>query len=105
MTEKYFAGGFLFHLASRKVLLQFRGSKTPHSPNTWCFLGGWSEPADRGSPSVTWRREMREEIGVAIDPQAVVPLCDYLPPSSPFHRHIFYCEWPSADGDFPLPAD
>jgi 8-oxo-dGTP pyrophosphatase MutT (NUDIX family) len=104
-SEKYFAAGFLFHPESRKVLLQFRGSKTPHSPNTWCFLGGWSEAEDGGNPSATWRREMHEEIGVTIDPQDAVPLCDYLPASSPFHRYIFYCEWPSLTEDFPLPED
>src|SRR5688500_17260972 len=93
--DKYFTGGFLFHPQSHKVLLQFRGSKTPHSPNTWCFLGGWSEEADRGSPAATWRREMREEIGVAIAPGDTLPLCDYLPESSTHHRHVFYCEWPS----------
>lgn len=103
--EKYFVGGFLFHPESRKVLLQFRGSKTPHSPNTWCFLGGWSEAEDRGSPGATWRREMREEIGVDIAPTATVPLCDYVPASSPYRRHIFYCEWPDLADDFPLPAD
>jgi 8-oxo-dGTP pyrophosphatase MutT (NUDIX family) len=105
MTEKYFAGGFLFHASTRKVLLQWRGSKTSSNPNRWCFLGGWSEEEDRGDPAVTWCREMREEIGVAIDPRGVVPLCDYVPASSPYHRYIFYCDWPAVIEDFPLPQD
>jgi 8-oxo-dGTP pyrophosphatase MutT (NUDIX family) len=105
MEEKFFAGGFLFHPESCNVLLQFRGSKTPHNPNTWCFLGGWSETEDRGSPSATWRREMHAEIGVTINPKNVVPLCDYLPASGAFHRYIFYCEWPSLTEDFPIPED
>ena len=102
---KYFAGGFLFHAESGRVLLQFRGTRTEHSPNTWCFLGGWSEEEDGGDAGATWRREMREEIGVAIAPGETVPLCDYAPESSPYRRHIFYCAWPSLADDFPLPED
>ena len=105
MSEKYFAGGFLYHRPSRKVLLQFRGSKTPHSPNTWCFLGGWSEDDDRGDPRTTWCREMREELGVSIDPQDATPLADYVPASSPYHRHIFYREWSTLEEDFSFPQD
>jgi 8-oxo-dGTP pyrophosphatase MutT (NUDIX family) len=105
MTDKYFAGGFLFHPQSGKVLLQWRGTKTSSNPNTWCFLGGWSEEGDRGNPRVTWCREMHEEIGVVIDPKHIVLLCDYLPTSNPYHRYIFYREWPTVAEDFPLPED
>lgn len=102
MGATYFAGGFLFHPASGKVLLRYRGTKTPHDPDTWCFLGGWSERGDRGKPAATWCREMREEIGVAIDPADAVPLRDDLPATSGFRRHVFYREWPSPAEDVPL---
>jgi 8-oxo-dGTP pyrophosphatase MutT (NUDIX family) len=105
MDEKFFAGGFLFHPESHKGLLQFRGSRTRHNPNTWCFLGGWREAEDDDSPSATWRREMYEEIGVAIDPNDAVALCDYVPASTQFHRYIFYCEWPFLTENFSIPED
>ncbi len=105
MSEKYFAGGFLFHPPSRSVLLQFRGSKTVHSPNTWCFLGGWSENEDGDDPAATWRREMREELGITIPPKDTVALTDYLPHSNPYHRYIFYSPWPSLSDDFHLAED
>jgi 8-oxo-dGTP pyrophosphatase MutT (NUDIX family) len=103
--DKYFAGGFLVHPASRKVLLQFRGSRTPHDPDTWCIFGGWREDEDGGDPVATWRREMREELGAVIDPTLVVPLCDYAPSGNPYHRYIFYCEWPAPAVDFVLAED
>ena len=102
---KYFSGGFLFHPPSGKVLLQWRGTKTPHDPDTWCFLGGWSKRGDRGDAAATWCREMHEEIGVAIDPADAVPLRDYLPTSSRFRRYVFYREWPRLTEDFDLPED
>jgi 8-oxo-dGTP pyrophosphatase MutT (NUDIX family) len=105
VTEEYFAGGFLFHPGSRKILLQFRGSGTSSNPDTWCFLGGCSEDGDGGRPSTTWCREMHEELGITIDPEDVVPLCDYLPASNPFHRHIFYGAWPDLAEDFSIPVD
>lgn len=103
--DKYFAGGWLFHAASRKVLLNFRGSVTPFNPDTWSVFGGWSEDEDDGDPTVTWCREMREELGVLINPSQVVPLCDYQPTSNPFHRYIFYCEWPTTAEAFALAED
>ena len=104
MATKYFAGGFLFHPPSGKLLLQWRGTTTPHDPDTWCFLGGWTKRSDR-SPAATWCREMREEIGVTLDPKDAVPLRDYLPASSTFHRHVLYCAWPTLTEEFSLPAD
>ncbi|HEX2034090.1 MAG TPA: NUDIX hydrolase [Chloroflexota bacterium] len=105
MGEKYFAGGFLFHRQSGSVLLQWRGSRTSVRPNTWCFLGGWSEAEDGGRAEATWRREMGEELGIDLDSAHIVPLCDYTPASNPYHRYIFYCEWPSLAEDFSFPED
>lgn len=76
MTENYFAGGFLFHAATREILLCFRGTDTPFNPNMWGFFGGWREEEDGGDPVATWCREMREELGMMIDPARVVSLRD-----------------------------
>ncbi len=48
---------------------------------------------------------MREELGIAIAPEDTVALTDYLPPSNPYHRYIFYCPWPSLPDDFHLAED
>jgi 8-oxo-dGTP pyrophosphatase MutT (NUDIX family) len=101
VADWYFAGGFLFHPASRGVLLHLRDAGAPTNPDTWAFFGGASEDVDGRDPVATWRRELREELGVDVEPTRVVPLCDYLNRHGN-HRYTFYCQWPSRSEDFVL---
>lgn len=67
----------------------------------WAFFGGASEEVDREDPIATWCREMQEELGVTIDSDRIVPLCDYVNRNGN-HRYVFYCEWPTLDDTFVL---
>ena len=95
------AVGFLYHAASGKVLLHLRNLDKPPNPGKWAFFGGRSEPADGGELLATWLREMREEIGVTLDPARVVSLLHGAYDNGT-RWHAFYCEWPSLDEDFVL---
>jgi 8-oxo-dGTP pyrophosphatase MutT (NUDIX family) len=101
VPDWYFAGGFLFHRASGRVLLHLRGASAQVNPSAWAFFGGSSEEEDGRDPIATWCREMREELGVEVDRRRVVPLCDYLNRLGN-HRYVYYCEWPSLAEDFVL---
>ena len=102
MNQPYITGGFLYHPGARKVLLHRRSAEAPRYPNAWASFGGWSEAEDRGNPVHTWRRELREELGITLQPEQAVPLYDYVDPRIGLRRYIFYCEWPSLTMDFAL---
>ncbi len=74
MVTRDVAVGFLYHAASGKVLLHLRGADAPPNAGKWAFFGGRSEPGDGGDLLATWLREMREELGVTLDPARVVSL-------------------------------
>lgn len=95
------AVGFLYHQDSGKVLLHLRGVDQPPSAGMWAFFGGRAEPEDGGDPLATWRREMRAELGVEIDP-ARVALQRHGTTDAGSRWHDYYCEWPSLDQDFVL---
>ena len=101
MVAQNVAVGFLYHVASGKVLLHLRAADAPPNPGKWAFFGGRCEPEDGGDPLATWCREMREELGVTLDPARVVSLC-YGTYDDGTRWHDFYCEWPSLDEDFVL---
>jgi 8-oxo-dGTP pyrophosphatase MutT (NUDIX family) len=90
--ERYFAMGFLFHAPTGKVLLHLRGDDAPSNPGLWHFFGGRSEAADGGDPVATWRREMREELGVDLRREHIVPLRAYE--FFGRRRYTFYSPWP-----------
>lgn len=102
MDTRYTAGGFLYHATTGSVLLHHRDANAPRYPNLWAGFGGISEPADRGDPVATWRREMREELGVELAPEQVRPIQDQLNPRTGRHRYAFYAEWPTRDESFAL---
>ena len=102
MVERYAAVGFLYHVASGKVLLHRRDGNTTFYPWTWASFGGSNEPEDGGDPAVTWRREMREELGVELRPDQIQAIHAYVNPEVGRWRHIFYAEWPSLDDQFAL---
>lgn len=48
---------------------------------------------------------MREELGIAIEPEHVEPLRAYRPPGNRHPRYVFWCEWPTIAQAFVVPAD
>ena len=72
MARPNVAIGFLYHAPSGKILLHLRGTDVLASPGRWAFFGGRAEPGDGGDLLVTWCREMREELGVALDRERAV---------------------------------
>ena len=101
MATRDVAVGFLYHAASGRVLLHLRGADVPPNPGKWAFFGGRGEPEDGGDLLATWRREMREELGVELDPARVVSLRRGAYDGGA-RWHDFYSEWPSPDEDFVL---
>jgi 8-oxo-dGTP pyrophosphatase MutT (NUDIX family) len=101
MASRDVAVGFLYHRASGKVLLHLRDVDKPPSAGKWAFFGGRSEPEDDGDLLATWCREMREELGVTLDPDRVVSLRHGVYDDGT-RWHDFVYEWPSLDEDFVL---
>src|SRR3954447_6265727 len=99
---RYAAVGFLYHAASRQVLLHHRDAGASLYPECWAGFGGRDEPQDGGDPAVTWRREMREELGVELAPEQIRPLRQYINPDVGRPRYVFYVVWPSLDQSFTL---
>ncbi len=101
MSGRNVVGGFLHHAASGKVLLHLRSPDKPPCAGLWAFFSGSEEPADGGALLATWCREMREELGVVLDPARVKSLCQgtYLTGN---HWHDFYYDWPALDENFVL---
>jgi 8-oxo-dGTP pyrophosphatase MutT (NUDIX family) len=95
------AVGFLYHAASGKVLLHLRDEEKPPSAGMWAFFGGRSEPEDGDDLLVTWCREMREELGVRLDPAQVRSLRSGTYEDGRRWHEYFYL-WPSLDEDFVL---
>ncbi len=101
ISSRNVAVGFLYHAASGKVLLHLRGADAPPNPGKWAFFGGRSEPEDGGDLLTTWCREMREELGVTLDPARVVSLRQGTYDDGT-RWHDFYHEWASLDEAFVL---
>jgi 8-oxo-dGTP pyrophosphatase MutT (NUDIX family) len=99
---RYSTCGFLYHRPTRQVLLHHRDAKAPVFPNVWSLFCGGSEPEDGGDPAATWRREMREELGVTLAEEQIVPLWVAPSPVSGRPRHVLYADWPDLDGPFVL---
>jgi 8-oxo-dGTP pyrophosphatase MutT (NUDIX family) len=95
------AVGFLYHAPSGKVLLHLRAVDKPPGAGMWAFFGGRAEPEDGGDLLATWCREMREEIGVTLDPAKIVSLRSGVYDDGRRWQD-FFSEWPSLDDDFVL---
>src|SRR5438132_13377041 len=72
---KFWAGGFLFDAAARKVLLHLRDNQTLFNPNRWAFFGGLNDGNE--SFGECFIRELHEEIGLQVAPHRVTYLRDY----------------------------
>jgi 8-oxo-dGTP pyrophosphatase MutT (NUDIX family) len=95
------AVGFLYHLASGKVLLHLRDVDKPPGAGMWAFFGGRSEPVDGGNLVETWRREMQEELGAILDPARIESLRHGVYDDGRCW-HDFAYEWPTLDETFVL---
>jgi len=74
--DKYYSGGFLYNPKAKSVLLHKRDKNTKDNPDKWAFFGGLSEPGEM--PRGTFIREIKEELGIDVSDDKVVPLCDYF---------------------------
>ena len=101
LGRRFDAFALLYHVASGKVLLHERDEYAPVNPNKWGLFGGGGEDEDDGDPITTLRRELREELGIAVEPDGIVPLCEYLNRGR-VDRYVYYCAWPSLSTDFVL---
>ena len=99
MPEHHGASVFLYHAPSRRVLLQHRTDDAPSYPGHWGMFGGGGEAEDEGDPARTIRREVNEELGLALDPGRIVPLWDYMT-SRGSHRYVFLYPWDDPDHPF-----
>lgn len=86
----HYAGGFLYNPRPKEILLHKRDWKTDIHPGQWAFFGGLSEGSE--TPGETFRRELKEEIGIDIRPAEVLPLCDYFNSERGTPRYVFYVE-------------
>lgn len=98
---RYGSGGVLYHAATRQVLPQHRTDDALVYPGQWGLFGGGEEPQDHGDPVVTWCRELREELGIVLDPARIVPLGDTVGRNGSPH-HLFTYSWPTRSLDFVL---
>ncbi|WP_329790835.1 NUDIX domain-containing protein [Lentzea sp. DG1S-22] len=72
-----------------QVLLYLRDDKPGiRFPNTWCLPGGYLEEGER--PHECIRREIEEEMGVVLAPEAVHSLCSERRPYGV--EHTFWAE-------------
>ncbi len=101
MSVRNVAVGFLYHVASGKVLLHLRDPDKPPSAGMWAFFGGRAESEDGDDLRATWCREMREELGVALDPEQIMSL-RHGTYEDGTRWHDYYYPWPSLDEDFVL---
>jgi 8-oxo-dGTP diphosphatase len=99
MPRPHGAAIFLHHEPSGRVLLQHRTDDAPAYPGHWGMFGGGGEPEDAGDPRRTVRREVREELGLALDPERIVRLWDYMT-SRGSHRYVFLYPWDDPDHPF-----
>ena len=96
------AAGVLYHPATDSVLLHHRDAGAPLFPDCWHTFGGHSEPEDGGDPMATWRRELREELGVDVPAERMRFLFEDAAAVPGRVVHVFWAEWPERSEDFVL---
>jgi 8-oxo-dGTP diphosphatase len=83
-----YVGAFLYNPKTSEVLLHKRDGNTKINPHKWAFFGGLLEGEETPVEALT--RELQEELGIAVAPDEVVPLCNYFNEERSTHRHSFY---------------
>lgn len=96
----YYAVGVLYHRLTGRILLHHRGADAATAPGRWALFGERSEPEGNGDPLATWRREMHEELGIALPASRIVFLADY--DYLGLWRVVFAAERPTLTDDFVL---
>jgi 8-oxo-dGTP diphosphatase len=101
---RYASGGVLYHADTRQVLLQHRTDDAPAYPGQWGLFGGSDELEDRGDPVATWCREVREELGIVLDPRHFRSLGEVWGRNGARHYrcYLFAYPWPAPTRDFVL---
>lgn len=89
--NKFWAGVILYNLKTNQVLLQKRDSKAPMNPNKWSFFGGDGQPGESLEDCLV--RELKEEIGITISPDKLMPLRDYLNKPNMTWRYTYSMEF------------
>lgn len=84
----FYAGGFLYNPATKKVLLHKRDTRTKINPGKWAFFGGLSKEGE--TPIETFIREVKEELGILLESTSIYFLCDYFNPDFNTHRYVFF---------------
>ncbi len=79
--------GFLYNPETREVLLHHRDGNTNIYPHKWAFFGGLGEGAE--TPVEAFVREMREELGITLDPTEVSLFCEH-PAEIGGYRYAFF---------------
>jgi len=88
IEKKYWAGGFLYNPVNNSVFLHKRDNNTKFNPNKWAFFGGLNEGDEK--PIECFLRELKEEIGLDVDRQKIVHLCEYLNKELSTYRVVYY---------------
>lgn len=83
----FYAGGFLYNPHRREVLLHLRDGNTSVNPHKWAFFGGTSEGNE--TPRECCVREWKEELGITVNPEQLIPVCDYLNTDRNTWRYIY----------------
>ena len=89
--NKFWAGVILIDSLKNNVLMQKRDSSAPVNPNLWAFFGGSGEVGEIPEDCVV--RELKEELGVAIKKDGLVPLRDYFNEKIKTRRYVFVMEF------------
>jgi 8-oxo-dGTP diphosphatase len=84
------ASAFLYDSAAQSLLLHLRDGNTSNHPNSWAFFGGSGEPGETDVDCCL--RELREEIGLILQPDDLVRLREYPAADSSGHHIAFYVE-------------
>ena len=89
--SRFWAGGFLYDQWLSAVCLHKRDSSTPSNPNKWAFFGGLNE--DTETFVACFVRELREELGLAIEPADAILLRQYFNAERNSDRAVFYVRY------------
>ena len=81
----------LYNPDTDEILLQKRDALAPVNPNLWAFFGGGGEPGE--TPNVCALRELKEEIGIDIPKETLIPLRRYLNERLKTWRYVFVAEF------------
>lgn len=86
--EKFWAGGILYNPKTKEILLQKRDVSAPVNPGIWGFFGGVGEKGETSEGCLL--REWKEELGITVSKEKLIPLCDYLNVKRNTWRFVFY---------------